>query len=376
MKMPIAKLEHWMRDYYFDSELDLGSSGVYPYSFKEVCEVTGLDMAALEEVVFADSQTVGCLPLRQSIADRYGGGDAKNVMIANGSNEALFHILSTLVETGDEVIALDPIYHALDAVPIAKNCRILRWELENNSNFEASLEALESIASAETKAIMVNFPHNPTGVTINQEQQTQLIELARKFDAYLVWDAAFDELVDGPALPNPFLKYDKAISVGTLSKCFGMPGLRVGWCFANSEVIQKCNDLRDYTTLYVSPLVELVATKVIENADVFISKRRLEVVENYKVLKRWVEENKGIVSWSDPKGGCCCLIKIKGVEYMQEFCKELADMHSVMLVPGDVFELPEYARLGYGETASKFSQGLKSLDAFMRHYRARKGQSN
>lgn len=367
--LPKAALEHWMRDYYFDCEIDLGSSGVYAYDFGEVARLAGIQPDDLHKVVLDDSLTVGSLPLRQALADRYGNGDAESVMTANGSNEMLFHLLSTLLEAGDEVIALEPIYHALDAVAISKPCHIKRWNMPESEDFRVSLDELKRLVTEKTKLIAVNFPHNPTGVSITAEQQKQLIDIAESVDAFLVWDAAFDELVSGEPLKNPFLSYHKAISVGTLSKCYGMPGLRVGWCFANKDVIQKSVGLRDYTTLYISPIIELIATKVIENADVFIGKRKMEVAENKAILKKWLTRHQGSVSWSVPQGGVSCLIQINGVGNMDDFCRSFADKYSVMLVPGSCFGKKTYARLGYGESTDKFVKGLEYLTTFINEYR-------
>jgi capreomycidine synthase len=368
MYLEKAELEDWMRDYYFDCEIDLGSSGVYPYTFGDICNCTGLNFAQLEAVSLADSMTVGVEALRQALADRYGDGNAEHVMVANGSNEVLFHVLSTLLQTGDEVIALDPIYHALDAVPIAKQCNVKRWSMAPDNNFRVDFNELRSLISEKTKLIAVNFPHNPTGVSITSSEMDELIALAASVDAYLLWDAAFEELVEKQSLGNPFLRYNKAISVGTMSKSFGMPGLRVGWCFANQEVIQKSVQLRDYTTLYVSPIIELIATKVIQSADVFINNRLDAVAHNRMTMQEWIKEHDGVVEWSAPDGGVSCLIKIKEIPDVAHFCRTLAKEQDVMMVPGSCFGLPSYARLGFGEESEKFHEGLLRLSKHISKY--------
>lgn len=361
MNLKKAELEHWMRDYYFDCEIDLGSSGVYPYTFGEICQYANIDRSELEAITLADSETVGAKELRQALSDRYGTGNPEEVMIANGSNEVLFHLLSTLLEKGDEVIALEPIYHALDAVPIAKKCVVKRWSMSPSKNFRVDLNELKLLVSEQTKLIAVNFPHNPTGVSITQSEMEELVTIAEHVDAYLLWDAAFEELVEKEPLGNPFLRYKKAISVGTMSKSFGMPGLRVGWCFANKEIIQKSVQLRDYTTLYVSPIIEYIVTKVIQNADVFVRQRLEVALRNRSNLEKWVNRNSDFIDWSEPDGGVSCLIKIKGIDDLDDFCKALAEEQSVMLVPGSCFGLPSYARLGFGEAPKNFDEGLSRL---------------
>jgi aspartate/methionine/tyrosine aminotransferase len=177
----------------------------------------------------------------------------------------------------------------------------------------------------------------------------------------LLWDAACEELTDNK-LANPYLKYSKAISVGTMSKSFGMPGLRVGWCFANQHVIQNCVDLRDYTTLYVSPIIEHICECVMRNADHFINHRMQDVVENRRTLATWIEQKSGLVEWSKPQGGVSSLVRFKPIKQVDEFCISLAKEQSVMVVPGSCFNIPDFVRVGFGESREKFQEGLRRLD--------------
>jgi capreomycidine synthase len=365
MKLPKASLEHWMRDYYFDAKYDLGSSGVYSYSFGELRQILDISTEELDQVSFDDSLTRGSDGLRQAIADRYGDGNREHVMTSNGSNEMLYHILTTMLEKDDEVILLDTIYHALSSVPIAKGCDIKLWSMSPASDFRVNLDELRQLITPNTKLVAVNFPHNPTGVTITQKEQDELIEIVSSVGAYLVWDAAFDELTTEKPLKNPFLSYDKAISVGTLSKCYGLPGLRVGWCFASEKVILECVQLRDYTTLYISPLIELIAQKAIEQTDTLINSRMREISVNKKHLETWVERHKDKIQWSKPSAGVTSLIKFKGVENVDDFCKTLTEKYGVMLVPGSCFGHDDYIRLGFGERIEDFKTGLNLLSKYV-----------
>lgn len=116
--------------------------------------------------------------------------------------------------------------------------------------------------------VVVNLPHNPTGATVTPDQQRELIDLCARAGAYLVWDMAFSDLTyDGPPLPDPGLFYERAVSMGTLSKAYGLPGLRLGWCLAPPEVLERFIRIRDYLTLHLSPLVEMIAERAIRGGD-------------------------------------------------------------------------------------------------------------
>ena len=366
MKLPKATLEHWMREFYFSCPIDLGSSGVATYDLKQLRQLVNITDEEINAIKFDDSFTCGSDGLRQAIADQWGDGELNKVMTSNGSNEMLFHIMSTMLEAEDEVIMLDPIYHALSTVAEAKGCKIKKWQLRAEDNFIPNMDDLRALITPKTKLVAVNFPHNPTGVTITLDQQKQLLQIVRENDSYLVWDAAFEEMTIDTPLPNPSLTYEKAISVGTLSKGYGLPGLRIGWCFAPSEVIDSCIQLRDYTTLYISPLIELVGQKAIENAKLLLAPRMEEAKINRDVLKNWIDDNRQLVQWTDPQGGVACLIKFKGVEDTELFCRGLAEETGVMLVPGECFGQKGFMRLGFGASTGDFRKGLDLLDAYLK----------
>jgi capreomycidine synthase len=273
-KIAPALLESWMRDYYFNTEIDIGSSGVENFSLSELYKLTNLTQEELNNVVFHDSSTLGSLPLRQAIASRWSNGDPEQVMVTHGSSEANFLIMNGLLNAGDEIVVLDPCYQQLFSIAESIGCQLKRWPLRSENNFAPDIEEAKKLITQHTRMVVVNFPHNPTGASLTQQEQNELVEAVAKVGAYLVWDAAFADIVyDDVPLPNPNLDYDRSISMGTFSKCYGLPGLRFGWCLASPEVLERFVHLRDYMTLHLSPMIELIAQRVVENADNLLSIR-------------------------------------------------------------------------------------------------------
>jgi len=367
MEFPRALLEEWMRKYYFDTDVDIGSSGVEDYSLAEIRELLGITREELDEVVFHDSQTLGGSGLRQALADRWTGGDAERTMVTHGSTEANFLIMTALLEAGDEVVVLDPFYQQLYTIAEVEGCRLRRWPLPWERGFRPDVEVLEELVGPRTKMVVVNFPHNPTGATLTREEQERLIRTVADVGAYLVWDGAFAELTyDAPPLPDPVLQYDRALSMGTLSKAYGLPGLRVGWCLGSPEVLEKFARLRDYTILHLSPLVELLARHVIEKAEVLVSRRLETARRNRERVEAWIEEHREDVEWVPPAGGVCGFVRFRGDRDVEELCHRLAREHRVLLVPGSCFHAPEHARLGFGGSPEELEQGLGALSRALR----------
>jgi len=180
MDLAIARLEAWMRSYYHNVDYDIGSSGVRDLTVAELRSVCGFELSELDSLVFHDSEPLGGRRLRAALADRWTGGDAERVMVTHGSSEAIYLVMHTLLKPGDEVIVVDPAYQQLHDIARAQGCRITPWELSSAQGFAADLSKLRELARAGPRMIVVNFPHNPTGVTITAAQQQELIAIAAK----------------------------------------------------------------------------------------------------------------------------------------------------------------------------------------------------
>jgi len=360
MHLPPAPLEDWMRAHYFDAPIDLGSSGVEPFTFREVRELLRIDGDELDRIDFHDSHTLGADALRQAIADRWGTGQPEMVMATAGSNEALFLLTHALVEPGDCVLALDPCYQQLYGSAEAMGCRIVRWPLRGDA-FVADLADLDALAPAPIRLVVLNFPTNPTGTMLSPEDCRRVNEWCASRGAWVIWDMAFADLVEEPRVAvADLLQYERAIAIGTLSKSYGLPGLRVGWAIGQPGVWSPCIRMRDYTTLHLSPLVEFVAERAIRHADVLLAPRLDAVRANRRGLEEWLNARQGSVQCSRPGGGVCAFPRFVDVRDTTSLC-EAAARQGVLLVPGACFGHPSHVRLGFGAAPDTFRAGLARL---------------
>jgi len=365
-KFPIAKLEDWYRQHYFTTEIDISGSGVEDFSLKEVRELAGISHAELDSLVMRDSRTLGDPVLRQSIANRYADAHAERVMITNGSSEAIFLLMKALLSPGDELVILDPHYHSYFNIALTIGCRISRWPLRFEDGFVPMLSELERVLSPQTKMVIVNFPHNPTGASLSQSEQRRLVDMVAAHGAYLIWDMAFEHLIYGPdKLIELNGSYQRVIAVRTLSKAYGLPGIRVGWCIAPPEVFEECIRVRDFTVLFMSPLVELIAEKVIDAEERFVRRRFEQASRNLGYVTRWLETLGNRVEYVKPNGGVTVFPRFLGVRNVDAFCTELLAKHNVLLCPGSCFERSEFVRLGFGCSSSNLETGLNRLSAFL-----------
>jgi len=362
MEIAPALLEHWMRQYYFDTDIDIGSSGVESYSMLELRRLLDLSQDHLDRVIFDDSRTLGGPGLREAIGARWADHNPTRVMATHGSSEGIFLAINALLHPGDEVIAVSPCYQQLFAIAESNGCRLKYWSLDYERGFVPDIQQLKSLITQRTRMVIVNFPHNPTGTSLTPEQQKDLVDTVAEAGSYLLWDGAFAEMTyDRPPLPDPGKWYNRTITLGTLSKGYGLPGLRVGWCLASPDILEQFVNLRDYITLHLSPLIELIAERAVRKADILLRVRMEQARANLNALASWVEGHRKFVDWVPTQGGVCALLRMPSGCDVEAFCHRRAREYRVLLVPGTSFGHPGFVRLGFGGPASKFEEGLTRL---------------
>ncbi|MFE2071050.1 capreomycidine synthase [Streptomyces sp. NPDC059467] len=368
MDIAIAKLEAWMRDYYHKVDHDIGSSGVRDLTMAELRAVCGFELSELDPMVFHDSESYGGSGLRAALADRWTGGDTDRLMVTHGSSEAIYLVMQLLLEPGDEVVVVDPAYQQLHDIAAARGCRVTRWPLDVTDGFAVDLARLRELARSRPRMIVVNFPHNPTGISITPAQQKELVAIAEEAGAWLVWDHAFGELTyTADPLPLP-TGYDRAIVWGTFSKSYGLAGLRVGWCLAPPDLLARMALLRDYIALYVSPVLEFFAEHAVRNADRIVALQKEHAQRNLRLLTDWARSAPELVRLTPPDGGVTAFVEFPGQPDVERSCRRLAEQHRVLLVPGGCFgdAYRSHARLGFGAAAEELTTGLSLLERVLR----------
>ena len=262
-------------------------------------------------------------------------------------------------------MVLDPIYHSLRTYAEQGGCRVRPVEVDAFVG-EASTGCERAIPNG-TDVVVVNFPHNPTGQVLSAEDVDRLVHRCSAVGATLVWDGAMEELpMTGDARASTPTCREGVIRFGTLSKAFGLPGLRVGWCIAPPALLEAAFAERDRTTLFLSPLIELIAALSIENADVLIAPRLAHARSNLGRLDAWIGEHGDAVAWQRPKGGVCGLMEVRGSRDTELFCRRVLAATGVLLVPGKAFDRPGAVRIGYGGPPTEMGDGLERLSHFLR----------
>lgn len=360
-----APLEDYLRDYYFDARVDISSSGVEPYTLGEVQELLGADAGELSAISLRDSRSAGADVLRDLVAARARAA-SDQVLVGNGSTEAQLLVLAAVLRPDDEVVVVEPAYHTLVSVAEAIGCRITGWPLRPEEAFRPDLDHLAQLVTPRTRMIIVNFPHNPCGVTLTRAEQDELVRIADQCEAYLFWDGAFEDLVhDAPPLP-PVTRYDRGLSFGSLSKSFGLPGLRVGWGIVPPDVVRRAVQIRDYTTLATSPLVEAVAAGALAQPDRLVGPRLALARSNREIVRDWLAAHEDVISGAVPAAGVLVCPDVAGLDDTTALCHRLMCEHGVLVVPGGCFGLKGHLRIGFGGRTADLRAGLAALSLVLR----------
>jgi aspartate/methionine/tyrosine aminotransferase len=374
MRIEPFQLERWMTEHEVNVTWDIAESGIYPMSMRELLDLLPSEdrQRAVDELLdlrLGYSEARGSEALRALIAATYENTSPDDVLVTTGAIEANFLLFNELLSAGDRVVAVAPAYQQLNSVPKAIGCEVALWRLRRNGGFHYDLHDLHELASPGTRMIVINTPHNPTGAMLSAEDQAEIYALAEKLDAWVLSDEAYRWLdLPGSAPLAPPMRNlgPRAISTGTFSKPFGLPGLRIGWMAAPEDIVRRCWGLRDYVSLSPGKLNDVLATIAFRHRDAIGERTRAIVAENLDFAEQWFAENADLVSWTPPLGGLLAMLKYESEIPSFELANRLAEDYSVMLAPGSAFGYEGYLRIGIGNSPAIFAEGLRQTARCLR----------
>ena len=374
MRIEPFQLERWMTTYEVDVRWDIAESGIFPMSTRELLDLlpenereTARDR--LLDTRLGYSEARGSAALRELIAETYERTTPDEVHHTTGAIEANFLLFNELLSPGDRVVIVHPAYQQLQSVPRAIGCDVALWRPRDSRGFHFDLDDLRALATPGTRLIVINTPHNPTGAMLSETQIAEIYALAEELDAWILSDEAYRwlELPGGDALAPPARNLgSRAISTGTFSKPFGLPGLRIGWMAAPAEIVSRCWGLRDYISLSPGKLNDALAVVALEHRDQIAARTREITAANLDFAEGWFAENADLVSWTPPHGGLLALMRYELDTPSLALANRLAEEYGVMLAPGSAFGYDGYLRIGIGAAPEIFAEGLRQTARCLR----------
>lgn len=366
MKLQPFQMERWQSTYENQVECNLSESGIEPLKASDVLDG---DASAILNRSLGYSQTNGTKELRTAIAAMYSKANVDDVLVTNGSSEAIFVTLWSFLTKGTGIAVMMPNYMQIWGLAKTLNANVKTfWLREDSGEWVLDLRELKRRVNRRTRLIAVCNPNNPTGGVLAEETVHQICEVARKAGAWILSDEVYHGAeLDGKETPSFWGNYERVIVTNGLSKAYGLPGLRIGWAVAGRELANKFWSYHDYTSIGPSAMSDYLAQRALqpENRARILQRTRKILRTNLPLLSRWVNNHRTQLSFVPPKAGAIAFIKHSSKINSTILAERLLREKSTLIVPGDHFGMDHYFRIGYGSNQDRLVAGLERVGAFL-----------
>ncbi|QIB65445.1 aminotransferase class I/II-fold pyridoxal phosphate-dependent enzyme [Kineobactrum salinum] len=312
----------------------------------------------------------GVQELKEIIGNSHYGLNAENVLVCSGACMALFVINATILSPKDSVLVIQPNYATNIEVPRSLDINIDLIKLSFDDGFRLDLDEVKSRVHSGTKLISVTYPHNPSGVMISRDELDELVRIAEQHDCYLLVDETYRELTFGEKLPTAASLSSKAVSVESVSKSYGVPGIRIGWLASQDlELMERFLATKEQIIICNSIVDEHIALEVLKKKQELLEETNKKNHKNFQLLKNWMADQ-SVFEWVEPAGGVVCLARFRPeIEIdTSKFYNTLFDDYRTFVGPGRWFDQSDrYFRIGYGwPTTDDLAAGLEGLQSAAR----------
>lgn len=366
MRIAEFSLERYFAKWEFAVRHVLGASDLESYRLDELLSLADADARGRwDSLTLGYTESLGLPALREEIARLYERVTPDDVITFAGAEEGIYHTMHALLQPGDHAVVMWPSYQSLHEVARSIGASVTLIPLDP-CDWSLDVDAVEKAMRPTTRVIVVNSPHNPTGAQLSVDQLTQLVSIAERHGAHLFSDEVYRLLEhDAPTLPNAADSSHRALSLGVMSKSFGLAGLRIGWIATRDrELFAKLASLKDYTTLCSSAPSEILALIGLRAKERVLERSRAIVSGNLAVLDEFFAQNADRFAWVRPRAGSVCFPRLLHDD-ADEFAAALVQSEGVLVVPASQFGYPgNHVRLGYGRR--DMAQALARLEAFAR----------
>ena len=370
MQIKPFELERYFAKYEFKVKYLLSSSDCDGLALAEVLKLADKQTAQLwENMKLGYTESLGLPLLREEVAALYSDITSDDVLIFV-PEEAIFVAMNCLLTEGDHIICTYPGYQSLYQIAESLKCEVTKWEPREEDNWKFNPAFLKENIKPNTKLVVINFPHNPTGSLPSPEDFRKIIDIVQEHDVYLFSDEMyrFLELHPGDRLPSAVEVYDKGISLFGMSKTFGLAGLRLGWLVTrDKKLYRNMAEFKAYITICSSSLSEILALIALRAKDSIIEKHLKRINRNLGLLNEFFEKYQHLFNWVRPNAGTIGFPKILFDKSSFDFCEDVIKNTEVMILPSTVYDYDDrHFRIGFGrenmpEALARFEEYIQGL---------------
>ncbi len=369
MRIAEFELERYFARWEFAVKHLLCASDVQGFPMAELLGLADDETRALwDGLQLGYTESTGHPLLRREIAGLYDDISPDDVLVFAGAEEAIFCLVTVMLGPGDHAIVTWPGYQSLYEVARAAGAEVTLHELREADDWALDVKRLRAAIRPETRLIVVNAPHNPTGMLPTNVEWQALTELCAEAGVHLLADEVYRFLEFDPAdrVTAGADALDRGVSVGVLSKSFAMAGLRIGWLASRDrELLARAAAFKDYTTICSSAPAEILGIIALRARQAVLARTHAIVGANLPLLDRFFAERSAAFSWIRPRAGSVAFprLTIPGVS-IDRFAADLVESEGVLLLPGSRFGFPgDHFRIGFGRT--DLPVALERLEAYV-----------
>lgn len=359
------EMERWQSIHENRVSFNLSESGVHPLTFRELRELSGSH--ELEETPLSYGQSNGSELLRSRIAALYNSCGDGSVVVTNGSAEANFVALWELVHPGDHIAIVVPTY--MQTYGLAQNFGVGVREiwLRPENGWQPDPDEITQAIDDRTRVVVVTNPNNPTGALLTAESRASILAAAQRAGTWIIADEVYRGAeLSGVETPSFFGEYERVVATGSLSKAYGLPGIRIGWAVAAPALAERLWARKDYMTISPGELTDRMAAIAL---DAHVRPRILERTRSYlrgglEILEAWLQKMQ-LFTYRRPDAGAIFYAQYDLPVNSSEMAEHLRADHSVLIVPGDHFGMDHYVRIGYGNQAAHLEAALARFGDYL-----------
>lgn len=366
MKLDRFEMERWQSVFEHRVRYNLSESGVDPLSLDELLELTGVEN--LGGSILGYGQSNGSDELRERIAALYDDVSPDEVVVTTGGAEANMAACWQLMEPGTPAAVMVPNYMQVPGLVRNFGGQVRPFELREESGWQPDLDQLRAILDDDVRFILITNPNNPTGTCLSPESRRGIVEAAERAGAWILCDEVYQGAeLSGIPTPSMWGEYERTIVTNSLSKAYGIPGLRIGWIVAPADITETLWARTDFTTITPATLSDILATAVLapEARSRILARTRSILCNNLPLVTHWMESHNGLFDYHPPDAGAICYVRYDAPVNSSELAEKLRSDKSVLVVPGDHFGMDHYLRLGFGPPEHELQEALEKMgDAF------------
>jgi len=350
----------------------MSESGVSPTTVRGLVD----DPAVVEELLTTElnyPEANGMIELREHIAALYPGATPDNVLVTVGCSEANFIATQTLLAPGDEMVVMLPNYMQIWGLGHNYGMRLKPFHLREELGWAPDLDELHDAVSERTRLIAVCNPNNPTGYILTEAEMDGVVAAAARVGAWLLADEVYSgtERLTDIQTPSFWGRYDKVLAMNSLSKAYGLPGLRIGWVVGPMDTVDEIWARHEYTVIRPTMLAHRLAAIALspQVRPHLIQRARDYIRRGFPILDGWMESHEGTFSLVPPRAAAIAFPRYHLDVNSTELVERLIHEKSVLIVPGDHFGMDHYLRISHGLPEDYLRAGLDRIDEMIEQLR-------